>query len=229
LFEADSNLKTYSRAEGINTVFPTETVITQTSTPTSTATTTPTEVATLTPTASATETPTQTPTPDDPNTTEGVFKQLLTTEVIIPSAGNFLVIDRLSINSPITPREIVDQKTMETPLTPEEVSSYDFSFLTGLDDQVVLAGHLSFVGSGPAVFARLNELVAGDTIQIISDGKVSNYIVVKNTTIDMPFSVDTVVRETQYFHGVTLITCAGEFSLENHYSQRQIVQAISID
>ncbi len=218
-----------------STVSPTETF-----TPTNTATNTPESTSTPTATPSPTETPTLTPTPDNPLTNVGVVKQLASSEVVVPSFGNYLMIEKLGINSPITDREIFEKTTettegpkkhyeMDTPHGPEEVSSYDFSPFQGLDQQIVLAGHLDYANYGPAVFAKLKELAPGDVVQILTDGQISNFVVVSNTAVDMPFSVEGFVREAEAFEGLTLITCAGEFTSTSHYNQRQIVQAINID
>lgn len=155
-------------------------------------------------------------------------------------------IPAISVNAPLTRRAVPETSggTLPEPSGPTDVAYYDMSAWPGLGGapgdgrNAIFAGHVDlrrpveFAGGapyeGPAVFWALDKLRAGDTVEVIVDGRTLKYAVV--SVRELPASADTdwrplwsgdVKRET-----VTLFTCGGAFNTATHeYASRVIVRA----
>lgn len=140
-----------------------------------------------------------------------------------------LVIAKAEIDAPVVVKGVDENNVMETPDGPTDVAWYDFSAKPGFGSNAVFSGHLDYRDYGPAVFWNLNDLVAGDQVEVrLVDGTVYAYRVVSSET----FSAEMAGEQVQNIVGatpreiVTLITCAGTFnSSTGQYDKRLIVRA----
>lgn len=200
----------------------------------------------------ATETPTDTPeaTPTGANAglktpipiTPGsqlVQQDLDARGVGLPGRGPFngsrLVIPKIGVDAPFSIKSVPPDGQMPNPNGPEDVAWYDFSGFPALGGvpggggNVVIAGHIDYIRYGPAVFWRLRELEAGDTIEIkMNDGSTATYVVAFNKTINVADAENTpifenVVKATEG-ESLTAITCAGVFA-SGEYDARQVLWA----
>lgn len=144
-------------------------------------------------------------------------------------SGTKLVIPKIGIDAEFSVKQVGTDGQMPNPNGPEDVAYYDFSQWPGLGGlpgkggNVVLAGHVDYINYGPAVFWRLHELEAGDTIEIRqADGTTATYKVEFNKQIDASAADWTPIVEATADESITLITCGGQFEA-GHYNNRQIV------
>jgi len=144
-------------------------------------------------------------------------------------SGDRLLIPKIGVDAPFTYRVVGPDGQMPNPSGPNDVAFYDFGQWPGLGGlpgkggNVVMAGHVDYINVGPAVFWSLDDLIAGDKIQIrMKDGTVAEYEVEFNKWIS-PGDADwtSIVAGTED-ESVTLITCTGDFA-HGHYDKRQIV------
>ena len=196
-----------------------------------------------TPTAAATRTPRATPTAGENagNKTPIAFSEgdylteadLAARGVGEPGRGEFnasrLIVPAIGIDAEFSVKAVGTDGQMPNPNGPEDVVWYDFAQWPGLGGlptkggNVVLAGHVDYINYGPAVFWRIDELKAGDQVQIqLNDGTMATYEIEFNKVVDPTSATDwsKLVSATED-ESVTLITCTGEFSA-GHYSHRQI-------
>ena len=143
--------------------------------------------------------------------------------------GTRLVISKIGVSAPFTVKPVGTDGQMPNPNGPEDVVYYDFSQWPGLGGvpgkggNVVLAGHVDYINYGPAVFWRLHELEAGDTIEIdLGDGTKATYKIEFNKQIEASAADWTPIVQATADESITLITCGGEFSA-GHYNNRQII------
>jgi sortase (surface protein transpeptidase) len=77
-----------------------------------------------------------------------------------------LVIPKIGIDVPVTVKGLDPSGVMQNPNGPEDVAWYDFTARPGQDGNAVFSGHLDYHDYGPAVFARLREMTAGDLVKV---------------------------------------------------------------
>jgi sortase (surface protein transpeptidase) len=77
-----------------------------------------------------------------------------------------LVIPKIGIDAPVTEKGLDPSGIMQNPNGPEDVAWYDFAARPGQDGNAVFSGHLDYHDYGPAVFARLREMTAGDLVVV---------------------------------------------------------------
>jgi LPXTG-site transpeptidase (sortase) family protein len=144
-----------------------------------------------------------------------------------------IVIEKLGVTAPVSTYGLDDQAVPEVPTGPDAkqvVAWYDFSARPGTGSNAVFAGHVTW--NGPAVFYKLGDMAAGDTIRLKgADGTELVY------TVSSVFSVDpTDPDSVEVMHStdrdvVTLITCTGTYTNTNdpvfggEYDERLIVRA----
>lgn len=153
-----------------------------------------------------------------------------------PAPNGSLVISRIGINAPLTPRVVGGDGVMQNPNGPEDVAVYDFSAIPGLGGRpgvggnTILSGHVDYHNYGPAVFWRLRDLQPGDEIELrLADGSTFKYAVQWNRTVDASSADWNNIVAATSEESVTLITCAGNFdSASRSYDQRRVVWAVRI-
>ena len=140
-----------------------------------------------------------------------------------------LRIDRIGVAAPVEVRTTVEH-TMQDPTGPEVVAWYDDSAKPGAPGNAVFAGHLDFAGHGPAVFARLNELRAGDVVEVAGRrGGTFRYRVVWSRAYEAASGPWVELTGPTARQALTLITCAGPWDPAlGHYRDRLVVRAVRI-
>ena len=132
----------------------------------------------------------------------------------------------IQVDSEVERRPITDNQMLD-PTGPYVVAWYGATGRLGVPGNAVLAGHVDYAGVGPAVFARLGELAAGDQIELTGeDVGVYRYAVAWSELFDAAAApVDDIIGPTET-ESVTLITCGGAFdSGSGSYDGRLIVRA----
>src|SRR5215472_208021 len=141
-----------------------------------------------------------------------------------------LVIEKLRLQAPIEVKGVDANNVMEAPDRPTDVAWYRFTARPGAGSNAVFAGHRDFgqVGS-PAIFWHLDQLAAGDLIDVVSAQQTEIRYRVSQTwdynlsTIPMDRVLATDPREE-----VTLITCAGTYARGLGYDHRLVVRAVRV-
>lgn len=142
-----------------------------------------------------------------------------------------LRIPAIGVDAPVVRKGLDVSRRMEAPDRPEEVAWYDFSALPGEGNNVVLAGHVDFVGVGPAVFWDLWRVRVGDIVELeLADGRIARYRVSGLETVEEATApVERIVGPTPA-ERLTLITCAGNYNpATGRYDQRLIVVAVPLE
>ncbi|MCX7624407.1 MAG: class F sortase [Thermomicrobium sp.] len=140
-------------------------------------------------------------------------------------------IPAIGVDAPVVTKGLDPTRRMEAPDRPDEVAWYEFTALPGQGSNIVLAGHVDFVGVGPAVFWDLWRLRVGDVVELLLvDGRVVRYRVSGlETVVEAEAPVERIVGPT-VSERVTLITCAGNYNpATGRYDQRLIVVALPIE
>ncbi len=138
-----------------------------------------------------------------------------------------ILIPGAKVDAPIVVKGLDANRVMQSPDNADDVAWYDFTSRPGQGSNAVFSGHVDYVKVGPAVFWNLNDLNAGDGIEIrYTDGTSVFYEVTAVNTFDAATApIDEIVGPTAG-DAVTLITCAGSFNgATRQYDQRLIVRA----
>lgn len=135
-------------------------------------------------------------------------------------------IPSIQVDAEIERRPIVNGQ-MANPTGPFVVAWYGATGRLGEPEgNVVLAGHVDYAGVGPAVFARLGELVEGDEIEVLGESvKSFRFAVVWSRSYEADSApVEEIIGPTDE-QSVTLITCIGTFDpTAQRYDMRLIVR-----
>ena len=129
--------------------------------------------------------------------------------VVDNSVGEKISIDKIGISAPIIIN--IDGNNMQAYLTALEggVAHMAKTALPGESGNTVIFGHSSYYkakpGSYKTVFAKLNQLVAGDAVQISYNKKIYSYKV-SESKIVKPEEI-AVVSQDKSKKQLTLITC----------------------
>lgn len=173
----------------------------------------------LTATASAAPEPSAAPTP------EQWWKPLPTATAAFQPA--LLVIEKLKVQAPVEVKGLDAHNVMEVPDNPTDAAWYRFTAKPGSGGNAVFSGHRDFGQVGnPAIFWHLDQLVAGDQIDVVSDKRTQISYRVSQTweyrVSDMPMQQ---VLATDRSDEVTLITGSGTY-LRGGYDHRLVVRAV---
>lgn len=132
----------------------------------------------------------------------------------------------IGLDAPLIDLGIADDGAMEVPVDADDVGWFTGGGKPGGRGPTVIAAHVDSA-SGPAVFARLDELVVGDAVDVTTvEGGVVGYVVTE--VLDVPkagFPTGRVFG-AQPTDQLRLITCGGVFDRSSgHYDQNRIVFA----
>src|SRR5215467_7469254 len=132
-----------------------------------------------------------------------------------------LVIEKLRVKAPIEANNV-----MEAPDRGTDAAWYRFTARPGAGSNAVFAGHRDFGRLGnAAIFWHLDQLVAGDLIEVVSPQQTEIHYRVTRTwdyaVRDMPMAS---VLATDRLDEVTLITCAGSYAHGTGYDHRFVVR-----
>lgn len=149
-----------------------------------------------------------------------------------PATGPFvparLVIDKLHVQAPIEVKGIDAHNVMEAPDRGDDAAWYQFTARPGSGSNAVFAGHRDFGHVGtPAVFWRLDELVPGDLVEIVSPQRTEiRYRVTRTWDYGLSDIPMASVLADDRTDEVTLITCAGTYARGLGYDHRLVVRAV---
>ena len=138
-----------------------------------------------------------------------------------------LVIPRIGIDAPVTVKSVEPDGLMQNPNGPEDVAWYDFTAPPGRGGNAVFSGHLDYRDYGPAVFARLREVKAGDVLEVrLEDGTLHRYVVSLSALYPATSAPSEEIVGPTGREMVTLITCEGTWQgRPQGYSHRLVVRA----
>jgi hypothetical protein len=143
-----------------------------------------------------------------------------------------LVINKIGLDAPVEAGSIVDG-VMQDPSGPWVVAWYDALGKVGEGGNVVMAGHVDYWDTGPAIFQGVPSLAPGDVISVIGeDGEEYDYQVEWAQLFDVATQLTPEVIQKDIVgdtgkESLTLITCGGEFDGQE-YLQRFVVRANKI-
>jgi LPXTG-site transpeptidase (sortase) family protein len=108
---------------------------------------------------------------------------------------------------------------------------YRFTARPGAGSNAVFAGHLDYGRLGnPAIFWHLDQLAAGDLIDVVSPQQTEiRYRVTQTWDYDVRTIPMASVLATDRVDEVTLITCAGTYDNGLGYDHRRVVRAVRVD
>ena len=88
------------------------------------------------------------------------------------------------------------------------------------------AGHVDYIGVGPAVFYSIRDLQPGDIVTVNTDAGPINYAIQWSQWAEPDEDFTSFVAQTGQ-ESITLVTCIGAFS-GGHYSNRLIVRGVRV-
>jgi len=155
------------------------------------------------------------PAPSEPAPVVGVGAD--PTRVTVPAIG---------LDEPLIGLGIAETGAMEVPVDADDVGWFTGGGRPGGRGPTVIAAHVDST-TGPAVFARLSELVPGDEVSVTSvTGTAVRYVV--DEVLDVPKAEFPTGRVfgAQPTDQLRLITCGGVFDRgSGHYDQNRVVFA----
>jgi hypothetical protein len=145
-----------------------------------------------------------------------------------------MAVDKIGLTAPIEVGAI-EGGVMKDPSGPWVVSWYEPLGKVGEGNNVVMAGHVDYWDTGPAIFAGVPSLVPGDVIRVVGDnGETYEYAVEWTQLFDVATELTPEVIQNDIVgdtgqESLTLITCGGEFDPATaEYLQRFVVRANKI-
>jgi LPXTG-site transpeptidase (sortase) family protein len=139
-----------------------------------------------------------------------------------------LVIPKIDVDTEIKQMGLTASGHMEAPRTNDETGWYKHGPRPGNMGSAVIAGHLGV--NHRAVFARLDQLLRGDTISVTDNrGQAAIFIVRETRTYDNDATPNEVFTSEAGAH-LNLITCNGSWEASSAtYSQRLVVFTDRLD
>jgi LPXTG-site transpeptidase (sortase) family protein len=135
-----------------------------------------------------------------------------------------LRIPKLAVDAPVTYMGLTKTGAMAVPDNIADVGWYKNGALPGNKGSAVLAGHIDGLKGEPGVFAHLNKLQKGDTLQVIDSNNSTISFRVKNIqTYGQDEQPSEVFNTVDGVH-LNLITCTGVWdSTQHHFLERLVV------
>jgi LPXTG-site transpeptidase (sortase) family protein len=150
-------------------------------------------------------------------TSQSTGAALIPTQVVIPA---------LEIDAPVVAVGLTPWGAMATPARVEEVGWFEPGAAPGVEGTAILAGHRDSP-AGPAVFFHLERLAAGDEIHVHRRAGAARLTFRVQRVEVYPY--DAAPLETIFGTaappGLILITCVGDFSYAEGYTDRVVVYA----
>lgn len=157
-----------------------------------------------------------------PEATAGRGTPLVPVRMVAPNAG---------IDAPVETGTITPDGVMNNPSGPWVVTWYDQISAPGMNTNVVMAGHLDYWDTGPAVFWNLPNLPVGDAVSLVmEDGTQFDYAIEWSRLFHVATELTPEVIQTEVVGDtgrecLTLITCGGEFDYTTgEYLYRYVVR-----
>ena len=154
-----------------------------------------------------------TPAPGTPALADGVAPA----RVDVPAIG---------LSEPLIDLGIAADGTMEVPVDADDVGWFTGGGRPGGRGPTVIAAHVDST-TGPAVFFRLDELVAGDEVSVTDvEGGVVRYVVTGTLDVAKEEFPTARVFGAQPTDQLRLVTCGGVFDrASGHYDENRVVFA----
>lgn len=140
-----------------------------------------------------------------------------------------LRIPAIQVDAEVERAFIVDG-AMQNPSGPYIVAWYGQTERVGVPGNAVFAGHVDYAGVGPAVFARVAELAAGDAVEVVSatGGQYAYAVEWSELYPAEAAPVEEILRQSEA-EEITLITCGGVFDAATSlYTDRLVVRALRV-
>ncbi len=135
-----------------------------------------------------------------------------------------LTIPSLSVNAPVERVGLDANGNMDVPKEPFNTAWYEPGPRPGQRGNAVIAGHVDYRGIGKVVFARLNEMKAGDQVFVTGDNGVRQRFIVTSVEV---FFTDAAPLDRIFGASGTanlnLISCIGDFDPASESYDRRIV------
>ena len=142
-----------------------------------------------------------------------------------------MVVNSIGLDAPIEQGTVQDGVMLD-PSGPWVVTWYSQLGKVGQGDNVVMAGHVDYWDTGPAIFWNVPSLQPGDVISLIGDdGNSYDYAIEWTQLFDVATELTPEVIQTQVVgstgqESLTIITCGGEFdTARGEYLQRWVLRA----
>lgn len=150
---------------------------------------------------------------------------------VAPDRPRFLIIGKIGVHARILQLGLTDKGEVAAPQGIWDTAWYDGSAAPGNPGTSFIDGHISGP-TLPAVFVRLNQLVAGDAMTVErGNGEQLHYIVqtvsaVRRDAVDMATVLGPHGTNVQ---SLVLMTCQGQFDAKQYsYDSRLIVVATRV-
>ncbi len=142
-----------------------------------------------------------------------------------------MVVDSIGLDAPIEQGTVADGVMLD-PSGPWVVTWYSQLGKVGQGDNVVMAGHVDYWDTGPAIFWNVPSLQPGDVISLIGDdGSTYSYAIEWTRLFDVATELTPEVIQNDVVgstgqESLTIITCGGEFdTARGEYLQRWVLRA----
>lgn len=141
-----------------------------------------------------------------------------------------LVVEKLRVRAPIQVKGVDGHNVMEAPDSADSAAWYAFSARPGAGGNAVFAGHRDFgTRRTPAVFWDLDQLVAGDVLDVVSPERTEiRYRVTQAWNYQLTAIPMDKVLAAAHVDEVTLITAYGDYVQGSGYDHRLVVRAVRI-
>lgn len=142
---------------------------------------------------------------------------------VAPVAPEAVRIERIGVYSTLVPLGIAPDGTAEVPTDFDRAGWFTGG---GRSAATVLLGHVDS-RSGPAVFHRLRELVAGDLVEVVRAGSTARYVVERVEQVPKDAFPTFAVFGATPDDVLRLVTCAGGFDRgAGSYVDNLVVHAV---
>ena len=145
-----------------------------------------------------------------------------------------LQVDSIGLDAPIEQGSIVDGVMLD-PSGPWVVTWYSQLGKVGQGGNVVMAGHVDYWDTGPAIFWSVPSLQPGDILRVIGEnGETIEYAIEWSQLFNVATELTPEVIQTQVVgdtgqESLTLITCGGDFdAAAGEYLHRYVIRANKI-
>ena len=168
-------------------------------------------------------------------TTEKVSPHALSYEAVVPARTSShnatlqpvrLFIPSIEVDASIEPVGVLPNGDLETPMVKrwDDAGWYQTGPVPGQRGSAVIDGHLDQPGGYPAVFWRLRELHAGEAVIVMNAlGKAVHFHVTQVTF----YAPQAAPLQEIFGNGggtyLNLITCAGDWILDQHQTTQRLV------
>lgn len=145
------------------------------------------------------------------------------------------LIPEIGVDAVVEVGNITDDGVMLDPSGSWVIAWYEVLGAPGLNDNVVMAGHLDYWDVGPAVLYNLPSLQPGAGMSLVmEDGQQFDYALDYIRLYDVATELTPEVIQTEVVgptdrEAITMITCGGEFDYNaGHYLQRYVARAYKV-